>query len=57
MKSEDVHEIIECLSKGRTIYPYHKDCYAVQLLEYAVGKQKPLLCKNTVLRVRKAVLE
>ncbi len=40
MKSEDVHEIIECLSKGRTIYPYHKDRYAVQLLEYAVGKQK-----------------
>ncbi len=42
MKSEDVTEIIECLPKGRTIYPYHKDRYAVQLLEYAVGDEKPI---------------
>lgn len=39
MRSEDVTEIIECLPKGRTIYPYHKDRYAVQLLEYAVGDE------------------
>ena len=39
MRTEDVTEIIACLPKGRTVYPYHKDRYAVQLLEYAVGDE------------------
>ncbi|MEM7426770.1 MAG: hypothetical protein AAF441_11800 [Pseudomonadota bacterium] len=42
MKSEDVSEIIECLPKGRTLFSYHKDRYAVQLLEYAVAEEKPI---------------
>lgn len=36
MKTEDAKEIIACLPKGRTVYPYHRDRYAVQLLEFVV---------------------
>lgn len=39
MKTEDAKEIIACLPKGRTVYPYHHDRYAVQLLELVVDDQ------------------
>ncbi len=39
MKTEDAKEIIACLPKGRTVYPYHRDRYAVQLLEFVVDDQ------------------
>ena len=38
MKTEDAKEIIACLPSGRTVYPYHRDRYAVQLLELVVDK-------------------
>ena len=37
MNSYAIAEIVECLPKGRTVYRYFKDRYALQLLEYAVG--------------------
>ncbi len=38
MKTEDAKEIIACLPRGRTVYPYHPDRYAVQLLELVVDE-------------------
>ena len=42
MKTEDAKEIIACLPKGRTVYPYHRDRYAVQLLEFVVDGHREL---------------
>lgn len=39
MKTEDAKDIITCLPNGRTVYPYHQDRYAVQLLEFVVDDQ------------------
>jgi hypothetical protein len=38
MKPQEVIEIIECLPKGRTLYHYFKDRYALQLLSWFVGE-------------------
>ena len=38
MKTEDAKEIIACLPSGRTVYPYHPDRYAVQLLELVMDE-------------------
>ena len=38
MKTEDAKEIIACLPSGRTVYPYHRDRYAVQLLELVMNE-------------------
>ena len=35
-------EIINCLPKGRTLYPYCKDYYALQLLGYFVAEGKKM---------------
>ena len=36
MEKETVHEIIACLPQGRTLFYYHKDRYALQLLSWAI---------------------
>lgn len=36
MEKETVDEIIACLPQGRTLFYYHKDRYALQLLHWAV---------------------
>ena len=42
MDMEQATEIIECLPKGRTIFHYFKDRYALELLSYHVGAGKPV---------------
>ncbi len=41
MKEEFVHEIIDCLPKGRTLFYYFKDRYALLLLSYFID-----VCKH-----------
>lgn len=42
MKPEHAREIIECLPRGRTLFPYGKDLYAFQLLQKAVGESRSI---------------
>lgn len=40
MKEQDVYEIIQCLPKSRTLFPYFRDRYALMLLSNFVGGGK-----------------
>ena len=39
MKNQEVQEIIQCMPKGRTFFPYYKDRYAPMLLRWMFGEQ------------------
>lgn len=42
MEQAQLDEIIGCLPKGRTLFPYFKDRYALLLLSYFVDRGKPV---------------
>ena len=42
MERKDAEEIIECMGRDRTLFPYFKDRYALKLLSYYVGAGKPM---------------
>ncbi len=42
MEQTYIDEIIGCLPKGRTLFPYFKDRYALVLLSYFVDRGKPM---------------
>ncbi len=42
MEQTHIDEIIGCLPKGRTLFPYFKDRYALVLLSYFVDSGKPM---------------
>jgi len=39
MDTKELRYIVECLPRGRTLFYYYKDLYALKLLSYAVGKE------------------
>ena len=42
MDQTQIDEIVACLPRGRTLFPYFKDRYALMLLTYFVGVGKPM---------------
>jgi len=42
MKEQEIDEIIACLDKGRTLFYYFRDRYALLLMKYHVGRGKPI---------------
>ena len=42
MHQTQIKEIIGCLPKGRTLFSYFKDRYALMLLTHFIGSGKPM---------------